>query len=193
MPIQTKINAMTLFFNLNKFKTGGLVFAGFSIMALMITGCASKPFANYNQGIIEMNEGNPTAAETLLLEELVERPNHAEAWNQLGIIAFERGHWSAAQERFRSAYDNNELNPAYSRNLGLTFAAQQKYEAAIEWYEISLTFDPQNIETLSALAKTLYLSGDLELTKQALDQLLALEPTHPDGLNLLARLPNASQ
>jgi tetratricopeptide (TPR) repeat protein len=184
---------MTLFFNLNKFKTGGLVLAGFSIVAFLISGCASKPFANYNQGIIEMNEGNATAAETLLLEELVVRPDNAEAWNQLGIISFERGHWSSAAERFRSAYDNNELNPAYARNLGLTFAAQQQYEAAIEWYEISLAIDPKNTETLSALAKTQYLSGDVDSTKLTLDQLLMLEPTHPDGLNLLARLPNASQ
>ena len=177
----------------SKLQTGGVFFAGFAFIVLLVVGCASKPFANYNQGILEMNADNPTAAETLLFEELLERPKNAEAWNQLGIIAFEREHWSAAEERFRLAYENNKFNPAYSRNLGLTFAAQQQYDAAFEWFEISLKLSPDNVETLSALAKTQYLSGDYNSTKETLDRLLALEPTHSDAQNLLARLPNAPQ
>lgn len=173
-------------------QTGG-VLAGFAFIVFLAFGCASKPFANYNQGILEMNAGHSTTAETLLLKELVERPQNAEAWNQLGIIAFERGHWSAAEERFRAAYDNNTLNPAYSRNLGLTFTAQQQYPAAVEWFDISLTLSPNDVETLSALAKTQYLSGDVEASKKTIAHWLELEPTNSDAQNLMARLPDATQ
>ncbi|MBZ0255453.1 tetratricopeptide repeat protein [bacterium] len=184
------MNKSTLQF---KSQTGGVLFAGFAFIVLFAVGCASKPFANYNQGILEMNEGEPTAAETHLLEELVERPKNAEAWNQLGIIAFEREHWSAAEERFRAAYDNNTLNPAYSRNLGMTFAAQQQYNAAVEWFDISLALSPNDVETLDALAKTQYLSGDAEASRKTLERLLELEPANSDAQSLLARLPDAPQ
>ena len=176
-----------------KSQTGGVLFAGFAFMVLLVVGCASKPFAKYNQGILEMNAGNTTASETLLLEELVERPQNAEAWNQLGIIAFERQHWSSAEERFRAAYDNNTLNPAYSRNLGITYAAKQQYKAAVEWFDISLALSPNDVETLGALAKTQYLSGDAEAARKTLERLLELEPTNADAQNLMARLPDAPQ
>ncbi|MDP8243817.1 MAG: tetratricopeptide repeat protein [Candidatus Hinthialibacter antarcticus] len=169
--------------------TGGLLFAGFSIAALLFAGCSSQPFAKYNQGILEMNTGNETTAETLLLEDLVERPDHAESWNQLGIIAFEREDWAAAEERFRSAYEINSLNPAYSRNLGLTFAARNQYDPAMEWFELSLQADPKNLETLNALATVYFLTENIDATQETVKQLLALDPAHPGALNIQARLP----
>lgn len=165
------------------------MFAGFIIAALFIAGCSSQPFAKYNQGILEMNTGNETSAETLLLEELVERPDHAEAWNQLGIIAFEREHWAAAEERFRSAYEINSLNPAYSRNLGLAFAARNQYKPAIEWFKRSLELDPDNLETLSALSTVQFLKGDQDAAKETVARILVFDPAHPGALNLQARLP----
>ncbi len=170
-------------------QTGGLALAGFTFIALFIAGCSSKPFANYNQGILEMNLGNVTTAETLLLQDLIERPDHAESWNQLGIIAFEREDWRLAEDRFRSAYEANKLNPAYSRNLGLAFAAREQYGQAIEWFELSLELSPKDQETLNALATAHYLAGNAKDAQLAVDQLLALDPAHPGALKVKARLP----
>lgn len=156
-------------------------------------GCAGSPYSEYNRGLQLIQNGDPIAGESALLRSLTVQTDNAEAWNQLGILAFDRGDWTLASERFKTAVHFDPLSGVYARNYGLTFAAKGDYPDARQWMRKSLELDPQNADTLAALAKIYYLDGDYKAARNMAREALESEPANSDAAKVLSLLPNASE
>ncbi|RJP24966.1 MAG: hypothetical protein C4527_17975 [Candidatus Omnitrophota bacterium] len=161
-----------------------IIWSGFFAFA----GCAKSPYTAYNRGIEWIRNGKAEQAETALLQAVKFDPANAGAWNQLGILAFERNAMDAAEIRFRNAYELDKHHSAYARNLALVYAARQEYEIADRLLHHSLQIDPSDPETSVALAKTSLLQNHPGEAREHLQRALQHHPAHAEALSLADRL-----
>ncbi len=152
------------------------------------TGCSSSPYNSFNRGVNLLQKGNRFEAETILLETVQQDMDNAEAWNQLGIIAFENGNLKLAEKRFRKAYELNNLHPAYPRNLAYVYAERKKYDIANNLLQRSLALEPDNPDTLVAIAKLALLQKHQKPAHEALKKALKIDPAHQEAITLFNRI-----
>jgi len=165
--------------------------AGSFVLPLVLfglIGCASSPYQSYNKGVEFMISGYPKEAETAFLDEVAEHPNNAEAWNQLGIIAFEQQNYEVAKVRFNRAIELDPLNGNYPRNLALVHAEQKNYETAHELLQRSIEINPSDPQTHLTQAKVYLLQDRTESALQSLEKTLRLDPANEVAMRLQERL-----
>jgi tetratricopeptide (TPR) repeat protein len=90
-----------------------------------------------------------------------------EAWNILGLIAFDQKVFSKAEDLFREAL---RLRPEYADalvNLGSTLQAAGKFTDAARHFRKALILQPDHVAALTNLAQVLTSIGDPELWNEA--------------------------
>ncbi|MDX9755465.1 MAG: tetratricopeptide repeat protein [bacterium] len=171
-------------------------FSGFAILGICCAfllagaGCASSPYENFNRGV---EQGQDADSATKAYGRALENdPHDAEAWNQMGILAFEQSEWEKAEACFREAHQLDRLHPAYPRNLAMVTAATQNLTEAENWIELALSLAPADIDSLLTQAKIKILQNDPNPAREILQQVLQKEPGQEEALRLLAILPSLS-
>ncbi len=154
---------------------------------LLTAGCTGVPHAAYNRALDQLAT-DPSQAETAFFEAVRKDPKNPEAWNQLGIIAFERHELDVAETRFRRACELNRLNPAYPRNLALVYADRKQYDLARSLLKKSLDLDPADPDTYIAIAKVQILQGKTKQAAETIQKALQVNPSHPEALKLRSYL-----
>jgi tetratricopeptide (TPR) repeat protein len=91
-----------------------------------------------------LQAGRWQAAEQGLRNVLAEYPNHAGAWHQLGILAFQVGKHDTAIELIGRAIELNGSDANCHVNLGNAFLAQDKFDRAIDCYRQALALKPDH-------------------------------------------------
>ena len=136
----------------------------------------------FNEAVRDQKKGLWDQAIQGYQEVLHLRPNHPEAYNNLGLIYQDQKKFPKALEMFQKALS---LNPHYLKgvnNLGLFYLSQEKWEEAAGQFsraiELDSSFVPAYIN-LSAVYKNM---GRLDLARKTLYQALEL-----DGNNLEAQ------
>jgi Flp pilus assembly protein TadD len=158
-----------------------------------LLSCASSPYSAYNRGVQFSKEGLIPEAEMAFQESVQRDPRNDDAWNQLGVIAFDRKDLDLAERRFRKASELNRLNPVYPRNLALVFAERNDCGTARELLRKSAALDPADPTTSLTLGKVLWLEGKHEEALQAIDKALALDPANSEAQELRSRLQPPSK
>lgn len=105
-------------------------------------------------------------------------PHYSEAWNQLGVIAYQTGDYPAAEKHFRRALE--EFPEAYWAlvNLGGALLAVGKDAEALEVNQRAVKRAPDDALAQSQLGKNYFRVGDLTKAETHLKQAKALDPRH---------------
>lgn len=158
------------------------------LVLLILTNCANSPDDSFNQGLRLLEAQQISQAEEQFLAAVEATPKNAEAWNQLGIIAFERGDLEEAKIRFESAAKQNPLHPAYRRNSALVFAEQKEYDVALQLLNNAIELDPFDADTYLALAKVAWLNGKPDQAAMALNHAMKMDPANKEAQELASMI-----
>jgi protein O-GlcNAc transferase len=116
---------------------------------------------------------NAIVAYQLLLEQV---PQHAGAWNNLGLIWYRQTNYDSALRCFRQAITFQlDFAEAWC-NLGLVLLNSEQPEAAHSALLEALRLQPQRVETLSALAIWAQHQKQLQAAEDFILQALAIDP-----------------
>ncbi len=109
-----------------------------------------------------------------------------EVQHQLGVQAFQQGDLNQAISHFTAALDlkpDDISTAALSQNLAGVHCTKGDFQTGIEWFERSLSLDPNNSETLANLGLALVKTGDDEKALHILSQSLGA-----NAYNIAARV-----
>lgn len=159
-----------------------------ALLLLLVGGCASSPYSTFNEALALAREGKLQQAENAFLIAITEDAGNAEAWNQLGIIAFEQKRYQLALDRFSQAYEIDPLNSAYLRNIAMSHAQLDQLAIAKEWISRALRIDPGDADSWVVQAKIALLREQYDPAREAVARALQLEPDHKEALSLLTYL-----
>ena len=77
-------------------------------------------------------------------------PEHFNAWNERGIIAYKKGRNKEAIEHYGKAASIDAGHSVVYENMGLAYFADKNYEKAIEYFQKAFDMNPENSEVLKA-------------------------------------------
>jgi Flp pilus assembly protein TadD len=127
---------------------------------------------------VEVDEGRPDAAESLLRAALELAPESGAAHNQLGLVRKRAGALAEAEEHFQRAI---ELAPrdgsAYVNLANMLLDGQRERARAAELLRVAVTLLPRNAPALNSLAVALKGIGQLDEARDAYKRAIALRPT----------------
>jgi Flp pilus assembly protein TadD len=136
--------------------------------------------------------GNLQVAEQIYRQILALNPNHADALNLLGVVAFQSGACDQAAEYISRAIELNPQEAKYHSNLGNVLQGQRKFDEAIHSFHRAHQLDPQFAEAYLNLGSALAAQDRLDEAVAAFRQALFLQPASAAtltnlGLALLAQ------
>jgi tetratricopeptide (TPR) repeat protein len=121
--------------------------------------------------------GRIQAAEQVLRSRLVEFPDDASAWHQLGIVAYQVGKHDAAEDFIARAISLNGNEPDFHVNLGNVFLAQNRLDRSIECYRRALDLMPAHTVAHYNLGMAFHALGKLP---EAVDSYVRAVEPRPD-------------
>ncbi len=124
--------------------------------------------------------GNWQQAEEIFRQILAQKPNHAESWHQLGLLAFGRGDFDNSIDRFLRAISLDSSRDHYYANLGGAYYARGQTDAAIRAYRSALDLKPDRAESHNNLGNAFLESGDLSLAIHHLEIAVQTNPNRPE-------------
>ncbi|HMK66570.1 MAG TPA: tetratricopeptide repeat protein [Thermodesulfobacteriota bacterium] len=122
----------------------------------------------FNEAVRDQKKGLWEQAMQGYQEVLILRPNHPEAYNNLGLIYQEQKQFPKALEMFQKAIS---LNPRYTKgynNLGLLYLSQGKWEEAGAQFRKALEIDSNFVPAYINLSTAYKNQGRPDLARKAL-------------------------
>ncbi|MGM0575239.1 MAG: tetratricopeptide repeat protein [Myxococcota bacterium] len=122
----------------------------------------SFPVARRGLALLDVREGSPEDAVTLLEEVTRRDPRDHEAWFDLGTLHQDAERWEDAEAAYRTATD---LNPRASwalHNLGLVLLAQGRRDEAVVALREAAAIDPRSGRTANLLGAALWRAGEAD-------------------------------
>jgi tetratricopeptide (TPR) repeat protein/peroxiredoxin len=185
-------------FRRNQF-TYALVFMERGYIDLAIDACRvvvendpTSAEARYLLGSIYLKKQMPEEARENFEQALRLRPSYPDtwsnAWNNLGMLAAQRGESEAAVQSFEEAIRQNPSNVIAIDNLGNVYRQQKRWGEAQATLERTLKIDPDDVEANYSLGMVFAQQDDTERAYQYLQRALALRPGYPQALNNLGIL-----
>ncbi|MBZ5622935.1 MAG: tetratricopeptide repeat protein [Acidobacteriia bacterium] len=117
-------------------------------VVVLLAGALAAPAQNadelYRQGIRLLSENQPDAAADALERCVKLEPNHAAAWQVLGVVSAARGDYARAEKPFRSACDLQPGLPDACLYYGRTLYLLNRFSPALEVLRRALKNDPNN-------------------------------------------------
>lgn len=162
-------------------------------MVVFYAGCANSPDENYNTALDLLENNQATLAEDNLVEAVKSTPKNSEAWNQLGIISFERGDLEEAKERFKKAAELHPLNAAYLRNIAIVYAEQKEFGIAVSLLNKAVELNPLDASNFIVLSKIEWLNNQKENAANAIQLALKLDPANTEAQELSSWMTNTPQ
>jgi tetratricopeptide (TPR) repeat protein len=135
------------------------------------------------QGLQYQKAGKLTEAEGCYLQILAKQPNHADALQLVGAIAYQTGRYDAAADWIGRAIEQNRNVPAWFSNLGLALERQGRFEDALASHNKALELRPDYAEVLNNRATVLKALGRIDEALASYDEALALNPNYAEALN----------
>ena len=131
------------------------------------------------------NGGWLQEAETKFRKCLQKDKGHAEALHKLGIIAYQKGDYSAAKDWLEKSLSVQADNLDAWINMGEASAALKDYESGIYCFRKSLELAPQNMNVLARLGDLLYCSMHLQEAIQCYTEVVQCQGNSVEILNQL--------
>jgi Flp pilus assembly protein TadD len=129
--------------------------------------------------------GRLREAEQLYRQVLVQRPNHADALNLLGMLAGQTGRLDAAPNLIRRAIAICSTNVAYYNNLGNALTDAGSLDEAIAVYRQAIALGPQDAKAHYNMGVALERKRQLDEAIAAYRQAIRLQPDFAEAHNNL--------
>jgi len=113
------------------------------------------------------------------LEDAVERaPQFAQAWNTLGVIAYQRKQYDRAEDAFRQALEQDSQSFEALVNLGGVLVTEHKLDEALTYNERAVAEQPNDALAQSQLGMSYFYAANFELATRHLERACSLDPAH---------------
>jgi tetratricopeptide (TPR) repeat protein len=132
------------------------------------------------------NAGRFAAAEAIYRQILAEQPDHADAWELLGVLAGQRGDFEEAVACVRRAIAVMPDRANYHVNLGELQRRRGKLDEAIASARRAIELRPAWAIGHANLGIALWQKGELEAAAEAAGQAMLLEPALAEARHTLA-------
>jgi tetratricopeptide (TPR) repeat protein len=139
----------------------------------------------FNQGTELLRRRQFLDAEDCLREAIRFRPDHADAFNNLGTAVWHQGRLSEAEDHYRRALGLNPNDFAILNNLGNVLWDQRRLDDASDCYRRALQLRPDSPETQMNLSVLLSDQGQYEEAIARLQESLRLRPDSHEALDNL--------
>jgi len=137
-----------------------------------------KAQGEVQRSLESLGKNDVEGAKKHLLTALDLAPHYAEAWNQLGVIAYQTGDYPTAEQHFRRALKEDPGAYWALVNLGGALLATGKDAESLEINQRAVKRAPEDALAHSQLGKSYLVSGDLEKAENHLRQAKSLDPRH---------------
>jgi predicted O-linked N-acetylglucosamine transferase (SPINDLY family) len=152
--------------------------------ALLATCCERE----LDLGIEHHRTGRSEEAAACYNSVLTGQPQRADAWNLLGVLAYQRGDCPEAIKFFERALQINPSVSSFHRNMGSALLMEDKPEEALSFFEAALRLEPDSAENLANAGLCQYRNGRLEAAEASLRTALAKNPDFVPALVTLTDL-----
>ena len=155
------------------------------LLALGLAAAPEDPVRNaFESSVSALSKNDLFAAERGFQQVLSQRPNHAGALGNLGVVYSRMGRFADAVRVYRQALKIAPSDPQLNLNLGLAYLKQDDYKLAKPYVEKVLTAMPGHAQARELLATAQLFTGEVV---RAVETLEALRPTGgPSVLYLLS-------
>lgn len=154
------------------------------LMSIMLTGCVGNP---YKSGIKSLKDGEYSKAAEEFLEAIEEEKNLTDSYRGLGIALWEEQDYQGAYEAFENALaQGTEQTATIYSLLGNCAMELEKYDQAVEYYELCLSMEDISDELLQETEYNLIAAyeyaGDVESAKECLETYIEKYPDDESAL-----------
>jgi len=139
----------------------------------------------FHRAVTDYRAGRLAQAEDALRQATAAKPDHAQAFHLLGVIAHQRGFNAQAADHIRMAISWDAAQASYRCNLGVVLDELGQFEEAEASLRAALRLRPEYPEALNNLGKVLTERGRPAQAEESLRAALALRPDSRDALNNL--------
>jgi tetratricopeptide (TPR) repeat protein len=115
-------------------------------------------------------------AKALFEQVVAQQPNHAEAWQMLGIIAGQSRQLELAVGLFANSLQFNPNSPEAHNNLGRALSELEKPVEALEAHRYALKLQPNDARTLEAIGTLLMRMHDVTEAVECFRRAVTLAP-----------------
>lgn len=130
------------------------------------------------QAVQHHQQGQLDEAATLYQQLLQQNPAQPDALHLLGVIAYQRQHYSVALDLIQKAIQITPEVASYYNNLGNVLQALQQTEPATRCYQRALQLDPKYSEPYHNLANLAVANQQMDEAKKYYRQALRLNPQY---------------
>jgi len=170
----------------------GYLDAALASCRLMIENNPSSAEVYYLLGAIHLKKLQPEEARENFERCLKLQPTYVEtapnAWNNLGILAIQKGHADEAVRDFQEAIRLSPKHVIALHNLGNVYRQQGQWMEARAALERALAVDPQDAEASYSLGMVYAAQEETAQAQAYLERALAARPDYPEALNNLGVL-----
>ena len=138
----------------------------------------SKAQHDYEEAHKALARHDPDTAARRLEEAVALAPQFAEAWNELGTIAYQTQKYSRAEECFRQALQQDSQAYEPLVNLGGVLVTVHRADEAMEYNAMAVAMRPHDALANSQLGMNYFELGDLDLSVKHLERARAIDPAH---------------
>lgn len=143
----------------------------------------------FQEALAHHQAGRTNEAASIYQKIIQAYPDHAEAYNHLGLIAQHNGDFTRAGKLAHKAL-SIRTDPGFLANLGSAYKGQKMPTKAINTYKNALKLQPNHFETLFNLANTLLEEFECLEAKYYFQKILQLWPDTPEALFGLGQVHN---
>jgi protein O-GlcNAc transferase len=131
--------------------------------------------------IYHYNKGGLEQAEALCRKILTKKPKHADAFNLLGLISYERRNFDAAIVHIKRALQYDPVNSHFYNNLGTAYKAKKELDEALICYRKAVQLNPAFAEAYNNLGSALQWKRELDEAMACYRKALQLSPKYADA------------
>jgi tetratricopeptide (TPR) repeat protein len=138
----------------------------------------AKAQRDYEEAHKDLARHNPEAATRRLEEAVALAPQFADAWNEIGTIAYQTRKYARAEECFREALNRDPQAFEPLVNLGGVLVTLHRADEAWKYNATAVTARPNDALAQSQLGMNYLQLGDLDLSVKHLERARAIDPAH---------------
>jgi Tfp pilus assembly protein PilF len=158
----------------------------------VLANAPKMPRAHFLAGLVALESGKRTTAETAFENTVRYQKNYAAAWARLAHLYATSGRVRMAEAALLNAANSQRDNPATMDLIGTVFRLAGNLEASREWHRKAVDVDPAHVPFLVNLANAETYFGDFETARSLLNRALEVEPGDAQVHWLLARTQRAA-
>jgi Tfp pilus assembly protein PilF len=138
----------------------------------------AKAERDYEEAHRDLARHDTEGATRQLQEAVALAPQFADAWNELGTIAYQTQHYDRAEQYFRAALEHDPQAYEPLVNLGGVLVTVNRAAEAWRYNAMAVTSRPNDALAHSQLGMNCFQLGDLACGAKELERARAIDPAH---------------